>query len=383
MIDSPVDVLVVGGGPVGLLLGCRLAGASISVRVLEQRARPVEESRAIGIHAPSLERFAQLGVVDAFLREGVRIDRGHAFSSRGLLGSVDLSARAGAFPFALSLPQQRSEEILAAELARRDTGALRRGVKIVDVASSDSRVAVTGVDATGQKLGFTARYVVGCDGRNSAVRAAMGVDFVGASRPESYVMGDYADDTELGSDAAVFLADEGLVESFPLPLKRRRWVLQVARPELQPSARLVARLATERTGHAIRAETVSMVSGFGVEQRRASALRAGPRLLAGDAAHVVSPFGGQGMNLGWLAAWDLADCFGQIFGSGADPQTTLQAYEQRRIAAYQTTAHRAALNGRLGRRSSWPRLRNAAVATAMRLLPQRRIAELFTMYGIE
>lgn len=372
-----IDVAVVGGGPVGLFLGCRLAQLGVSFVVLEAAAAPHRGSRAIGILPPSLERLAELGVIGAFVPRGVRIRRAHAFSSRHHLGSVDLGRLATPYPYALSLPQEVTEVLLEAHLDRLCAGALRRGAAVTAISPRAGGVSLS---SAGDRL--EARWVVACDGHASTVRDALNVRFEGRVRPERFLMGDFADDTELGADAALFLADAGLVESFPLPERRRRWVMELPLEDVPLDVHTLRRGVAARTGHEVRPATVSMLSTFGVEERCADRWVRDRCILAGDAAHVVSPFGGQGMNLGWLDVWDVAESLAAIVEGRGAPERELSAYQRRRRRAARSAIRRGAFNGSIGRRTRHPRLRNAAATALLRLVPQPALARLFTMGAV-
>ncbi|HZO15123.1 MAG TPA: FAD-dependent monooxygenase, partial [Polyangiaceae bacterium] len=233
------EVVVVGGGPVGLLLGTRLTRLGIDCLVLEAAERATG-SRAIGIHPPSLAMLEALGVLEGFLREGVRIERAHAFTTRHKLGAVDLRRAGDRFGFVLSLPQERTEALLERALGAR----LLRGEKVCDLRPHAS----SGIDVVAESgRAFTARWVIGCDGGRSLVAASMGATLSGMRSRRTYAMGDFDDHSRFGTDAAIFLADEGLVESFPLPHGRRRWVIEVLGRCAAPRADEIAETVQRRS----------------------------------------------------------------------------------------------------------------------------------------
>lgn len=371
------EVAVIGAGPVGLYLGARLAMLGIRVELFDARDGPIQEaeSRAIGIHPPSLEGLATLGLVGSFLREGVKVRRGHAFSSRGHLGSVDFAGRPGPYPFVLTLAQSRTETLLSEYLHQHPEAMLHRGVRVTQVVGETH----TGRIATDDGRRVRAAFVVGCEGKHSLVREIMGATFAGALQSESYAMVDLHDETCFGSDAALFLADEGLVESFPLPGRRRRWVVERTGRE-QTSAEEVAHLIRRRSGQPADASTVTMLSSFGVEQWLAGRFASGRLLLCGDAAHVVSPFGGQGMNLGWLDANRLAILLHRVLRGGeAELPQLFARYEHEGRRAAGRALRRAALNRRLGHRCAHPRLRNGLTRLLLAAVPNPVLARVFTM----
>jgi 2-polyprenyl-6-methoxyphenol hydroxylase-like FAD-dependent oxidoreductase len=186
-------------------------------------------------------------------------------------------------------------------------------------------------------------------------------------------MGDFADGTCLGPDAALFLAAAGIVESFPLPGALRRWVVRldktdtarITAPRSRPDARWLAERVRERTGIRIDAGSNSMLSSFGVRSRLARRMVAGRTVLVGDAAHEISPIGGQGMNLGWLDAVALAP-LAVAAVQGAEVGAQLQRFECNRRRAAVRATRQAEINMALGRPlcGALLRIRNNAIAAA-------------------
>jgi len=390
-----VEVAVVGGGPVGLLLGCLLADGGVRVAVLERRRQASTHSRSIGVHPPALEVAARLELAEPFVARGVRVERGHAYAGRTRLGTLSFRSCPPPFRFVLTLPQAEGERLLEGRLASLPSGELRRGVEVAALESDEdgARLRFAGGGALGAAL------VVGCDGHDSALRGWLGLPFEERRYPDRFVMGDFPDGTRLGPDAAVYLTAGGVVESFPLPGGLRRWVAAVSPsggpgPEPRAATRLraaswLADRVLERVGERLDARRCSMVSAFGVRTLLVRRLVAGRVALAGDAAHVLPPFGGQGMNLGWLDAGVLAD---RVLAARAGEdlarlpvarlRQALAAYEAARVPAARAAAGRAAFNLRVGRASPAPSLRAAAVWTGLHSPLAPAFARRFTMRGL-
>ncbi|WP_045731387.1 FAD-dependent oxidoreductase [Pseudarthrobacter chlorophenolicus] len=345
------DVVIVGGGPVGLYLAAILLRQGVTVRVLEQRAARNHHSRAIGIHPPALAALDRLGIARRMVSEGVTIRSGLAVSRGRTVGRMPFSGVSEAFPFVLTLPQYRTEELLEEQVKALDSHALVRGMEVHDVAHDGGGASVSATPAGGAAHGSStsgASIVVGADGPRSRIRDLIGVPVRRKTYPDHYVMGDFADHPEFDDRAVLFLESGGIVESFPLPGNVRRWVVRLGRPAGGASPEELARLVADRTGVRPDPATNTMLSAFSVRSSVARRTVAGRVILVGDAAHEISPIGGQGMNLGWLDAEALAPLIVQAVTGRHDPEAFL-SYERDRRQAALRARRQAEINMRLGR----------------------------------
>jgi len=379
--NSTYPVAIVGGGPVGLFLAIALFKKEVGCIVLEKRTEQITHSRSLGIHPVSLERMEKIGLADHFLEAGIKIRRGIAHTGRVKIGSITFDSCPGPYPFVLSLPQYKTEALLENRLRQLDAGCLLRGAEVNGIDPGNDGVVVS-YTRDGKQQNINCKLLVGCDGKNSFVRENAGIAFEGESYPDTYIMGDYSDNTVFGSDAAVFLTKEGLIESFPIESDRRRWVVktdefigEVTRVELE---KRVAR----RIGHDIGEEENFMLSSFGVQKYIAEPMAKGRVFLAGDAAHIVSPIGGQGMNLGWLDAWDLVTVLREALEGTSDISSLAAGYSRRRTGAASQAIKRAELNMALGRKRRIPILKNTLVWLMLNTPLKRLMAQMFTMRGL-
>ena len=380
---ASTDVAVIGGGPVGTYLAVLLLQHGVTVQVFERRMSRSPHSRAIGIHPPALERLAEAGIARQLAAEGVQIRRGAARSQRKRVADVDFAAASDRFPFVLTLPQIHTEAHLEQRLLQLDPAALVRGatVSVLEPRGGAEPGMVLAGTAPGGRFTASASLVVAADGARSTVREGLGIPWRSRQLPDTYLMGDFADGTADGPLGVLYLEPDGIVESFPLPGGIRRWVAHT--DVLQPAATAedLARLVERRTGNRLDPATNSMLSAFGVRIGQAGSLVAGRTALVGDAAHEISPIGGQGMNLGWMDASELAPIIVASL-EGRDVGERLRAWNRRRRHQAAVASAQARLNMALGRPLPPPVMsaRNASLARLFRLeAVERTVARRFTM----
>jgi 2-polyprenyl-6-methoxyphenol hydroxylase-like FAD-dependent oxidoreductase len=309
---SAYDVIVVGAGPVGMWLAAELHRGGARTAVLERRAERPPHSKALTIYPRTLEQFAMRGIAERWTREGTPVPSSH-FAI--LTNRLDFSFLDTRFPYTLFLPQRRTEELLAAHLAELGVAVLREH-------------AVTGLrqDADGVDLdvvtpagaaALRAAYVVGCDGGGSVVRACAGIGWMGEPSTWTTILGD-TQMTDPPPGRALTLNQPG-GSIYMVALGDGRWRLAtidhatladpVGKPVTFGDLRASA-LRLAGTDFGMRESGDTWLSRVGDEARHAAAYRDDRVLLAGDAAHIHYPAGGQGLNLGLQDAanlgWKLA-----------------------------------------------------------------------------
>ena len=307
LVDADLDaeVLVAGAGPVGCWLAAELAAAGVRVLVLEARETRVNWSRGFIVHPRSLEIFESRGVAAPLVASGRRMPTWHfAMGSRRL----DFTALPSSFPFVLLQPQARTEELLEQHLNRSGGTVLRRQ-RVLDLTQHPDHVRVR-VLHDGAERTVTARFVVGCDGARSVVRQSAGIAFTGNP------------DTLVSPSALVELADPPPPEQymqtheqgifFAIPLPDGRFVVSTVDHAAMYdvgtpwTAEMVRASLVRITGSDYGMGAAERVSTLGNAAKQAERYREHRVLLAGDAAHVHFPMGGQGLNLGIQDAHDLA-----------------------------------------------------------------------------
>ncbi|MDQ0769078.1 2-polyprenyl-6-methoxyphenol hydroxylase-like FAD-dependent oxidoreductase [Pseudarthrobacter defluvii] len=378
------EVIIAGGGPVGLYLAAALLQEGIEVKVLEQRQTRNRHTRAIGVHPPALQALAGVGVAASMVQEGVCIRTGMAVSGGKTVGTMDFDAVSKDFPFVLALPQFRTEQLLEERVSALDPGAVIRGANVTGVTDDGGKVTVDIEPGTGAPhRSATAALLVAADGARSRLRGALQVPVAGTAYPDHYLMGDFDDGTQYGHKAVLFLEPDGIVESFPLPGGTRRWVVRLGQPA-GPGAgpAELAELVRRRTGINPDPASNSMLSAFSVRSTIARRTVTGRTVLLGDAAHEISPIGGQGMNLGWLDAAELVPVVCAAL-AGKPTGSLLREFEKGRKRAAVMARRQAEINMMLGRPLT-PRvlgMRTALIGAAAAVPAVNRwVARRFTMH---
>lgn len=366
------DVIVVGAGPVGLFLGAELHRRGVDVMILERRDAVGTSSRAIGLHAPALAALEPGGATERILPDAVRVSVGECRARvRGAwqtVGTVRFDRLRVRFPFVATLPQPLTEAALAF-----GGPPVVRGERVVGVRQVGDRVRVLSRrhdDDRETEWDAAAAVIAGGSGARKLVYRP------GAVRvrhyPDRYLMADARVVEREDADVAVVtLAPRGVLESFPLPDGHRRFVAWVGADgdgvrgdDLGPAARdHLLRHALDERGEADAAASVSGATAFRVRRVAAPQLRRGRVLVIGDAAHEVSPIGGQGMNLGLLDAAGLAPLLARWVRTGLTPDGELGRWERRRVRSARVAGAIAAVNTGLGR----PRRGAADTARALAL----------------
>ncbi len=379
---SSKSVLVVGAGPTGLTLAISLALGGLAVRIVDRLAEPAAVSKALAVWPGSLEAFAGLGVVDGFLAEGRRMahlrvgDGGHTHAVIDIGEGVD-----SAYPFTLILPQSRTEALLAARLAALGV-TVERGVELTGFADGNGGVRATLKHPDGHEEVAEAAFLVGCDGARSAVRRGLGVAFEGVTEPQTFILADTRIDGDLLSDSIyVWAGPKGSVALFPV--EGDVWRIFGLRDE--PASDAPPTLAEIQQhldgcgppGLVVRDPT--WLSTFHINERQVDRYRVGRVLLAGDAAHIHSPAGGQGMNTGIQDAVNLGWKLAAILAGRGDAEALLTSYEAERkpVAAHVIANATRMLRFGMVARGTAPRLlRGALVAIASRIPAVRKAMQV-------
>lgn len=344
------DIIVAGAGPVGLMLANLIASqCSASILVIEQHPHRQETSRAIGITPPSLELFKHLNLSDSLILEGVKIETAAVHSGKRKIGALSFKELPEPFPYILSCPQYHTERVLEENLLRNSNVTIARGERIIGVNDSNETVSITLIETEGSKQRtVTGKYLCACDGGNSAIRDYVNVARVGSRYSDTFVMGDFVDRTNLGHEAHLYFTKEGAIESFPLPGGKRRWVVQTDGFVATPSVAVHIQKVMKRAGVHLHPNDNFWLSPFGVQHYMNKKFYKGNVFFCGDAAHTMSPIGGQGMNTGFADAEFLAAIVAGFHEKGKKDISLLKQYENCRKTAARSATVRAWSSMRVG-----------------------------------
>jgi 2-polyprenyl-6-methoxyphenol hydroxylase-like FAD-dependent oxidoreductase len=344
MISTPpispgdrVEVLVVGAGPTGLALAAHLAAHGVRLYLIDRGADRARESRALAIQPRTLEVLAGLGITEHLVAAGnpaVQL-RIHARGRQVAVPMFDLGLADTAYPYLLFLSQAETERILEEHLTAVGV-PVHRQVELVALHQRPDAAVAMLRHHDGRAQQVVASYLVGCDGAGSTVRDLAGIQFVGGSYPQTFVLADTeADDLEPGA-AHVFLSPTGMLFFFPL-IRPASWRLLVMRPPADPTPpqapvklAQVQAIADAYTGGCVRLHDPVWMTNFRLHHRAATSYRHGRVLLAGDAAHIHSPAGAQGMNTGIQDAVNLAWKLAHTLHSGHHDIGLLDTYQAER-----------------------------------------------------
>jgi 2-polyprenyl-6-methoxyphenol hydroxylase-like FAD-dependent oxidoreductase len=331
---SQPQVLIVGAGPTGLVLALWLARAGVPFRLIEKNSGPGQASRAMAVQARTLEFYRQLGIADEVVAAGFRLDRLHLRNRVRELTVVplgDIGSDISPFPFVLSLPQDDHERLLAERL-RLAGQCVEWDTELTAFTHGDQGVRARLLKPGGEES-WDGAYLCGCDGAHSAVRHILGVGFPGGAYDQPFYVADAeAEGPWSDHDFTAYVAERTFCLAFPVRQRGMFRFIGVVPEALRDRDDLqfddVRAEVEQVTG--TRVTRVNWFSAYRVHHRVADRFREARVFLSGDAGHVHSPAGGQGMNTGIGDAVNLAWKLAAVLGGRASP-AVLDTYDSERI----------------------------------------------------
>ena len=371
-VETEKKILVVGAGPSGLALAAELKRRGVNAVIIDQHPAGANTSRACVVHARTMEVLEPLGVTRDLLAEGVKVPVFRIRDRDRALLTIDFSNVPSFYQFTLMIPQNRVEQILLQHLERLGCNVVRPS-KLIHYETSPSLMEAQ-VQVNGSNQSIKAQWLIGCDGMHSTVREQSGIAVSGGEYEASFVLADVTMDWPLSrEEVTLFYSPKGLVVVAPLPDERFRIVATADEaPEVPPrefiQAILDARGPMINSG---RIRDVAWSSRFHIHHRLARTPRKGRVLLCGDAAHVHSPAGGQGMNTGIQDSISLAEALASTLHDGDETRLDAWAAQRHKVASEVVTLTDRMTRVATMKSPTGQTLRNFAVAFAGRLPPIR------------
>lgn len=325
-------VLIVGAGPTGLVLAIRLRQLGIDCLLIDKQPTPLPWSRALGLHARTLEILEALDVLSAVRKRSVQLKAMHIHNERGPLFDLDMTGLDAPFPWVLCVPQTDVEQCLSDQYEALG-GHIERGVELVEFSQGGHAVGAS-LKVGNEIVPVETQLLIGCDGADSFVRQTLGLSFDGVEHKDHFLLADVELDWSLDKTSAhAFLLPEGALLALPLPVGWRLVLNLPPEDDQNNDEPLTAEPFAQRL-EAIFQQTPTLsdpawLSRFSIQRRLAGRYRVNRVLLAGDACHIQSPVGAQGMNTGIADAFNLAWKVG-LFVQGVGGGKLLDSYETER-----------------------------------------------------
>jgi 2-polyprenyl-6-methoxyphenol hydroxylase-like FAD-dependent oxidoreductase len=305
------NVLIVGAGPVGLAMAADLARYGVSVRIVEKSAQRTDKSKALVLWSRSLELLDRMGCTGPFLSEGRKVTTVSVVAGSEQIAKVRVDGAATPHPYALMIPQSDTERLLEDYLNTCGV-TVERNVELTSFVTSADGVVSRLRDPDGQEEAFESGWLLGCDGAHSTVRHQLGMEFAGKTMLSNWMIADlHLSGVENPEEISLSWHSAGILAVFPIAPPRYRVIADVgdtregvARQD--PTLEEVQAILDERGPGGITASAPIWLTGFRINERKVADYRSGRVFLAGDAAHIHSPAGGQGMNTGIQDACNLA-----------------------------------------------------------------------------
>jgi 2-polyprenyl-6-methoxyphenol hydroxylase-like FAD-dependent oxidoreductase len=333
---SPSDVLIIGAGPTGLVLALWLSKLGIKVRIIDKTATSGTTSRALAVQARTLELYRQLDLADAVVQQGHKVSAVNLWvkgQPQARLPFEDLGKGLTPYSFLEIFPQDQHERLLIERLQRFGI-EVERQTELTGFVDQGDTIRAQLRTADGQEQLCETQYLAGCDGARSTVRKTLGTDFPGGTYQQVFYVADVdAEGPAINGELHVDLDEADFLAVFPLAGEGRARLIGTVRDERAEDAE---HLTFEDVGRRamdnlkVKVNRVNWFSTYHVHHRVAAHFRAGRAFLLGDAAHVHSPAGGQGMNTGIGDAINLAWKLAAVL-NGSAPDSLLDSYEAERI----------------------------------------------------
>lgn len=323
--NKTADVLIVGAGPTGLVMACELVRRGLACRIIDKSSLPSDKSKALAIQARTLEIFENMGVVRQFIEAGLQVHAANVYAEGKRILRISMGKLDSPYPFILTIPQSETERILTEHLAELGV-KVERNAEFTGLEQGEETITAR-IKSGGSETLFESSWLIGCDGAHSIVRHALNLQFEGSRYRETFLLADVEVESSLESDEPhLFNSRDGFAAFIPFGGRRYRVIADTpSHGEQAHETALVAHHSEKNDGKVIDPTLEEMqalvaarcfiqadlknpqwLKAFAIHRRQVPTYRKDRVFLAGDAAHIHSPAGGQGMNTGIQDAFNLA-----------------------------------------------------------------------------
>lgn len=336
---SQLPVLIVGAGPTGLMVACELKRHGIPFRIIDKNTESTKGSNATWIQTRTLEIFDIIGILNHFLKPGHKCEAINFYLKGKEIGKISLTEIDSIYPYILMLPQSKTEQILEQHLLHLGT-KVERSSELLTIQETDQGILSTIRQPNQVTENIISDWIIACDGANSTVREKCHIAFPGKNLPEQFMVADAKMSSSLPTNEIHVFFDKGTIfpskrtifAAFPWGEKEYRLTanLYLDSPRQSFTAQEVKEIVSERTYGNYIVENVSWISPFWIHSKFVNQMNHGAIFFAGDAAHIHSPAGGQGMNTGIQDAFNLAWKLALVIKQKANI-SLLNSYQKERL----------------------------------------------------